>query len=54
MVGPLELLIVLLIVVVLFSSGKIPDVMGDIGKSISRFKAGMKGKDDPDDPGRKV
>ena len=49
MIGPLELLVVLLVVVVLFSSKKLPDVMGELGKSIARFKAGLKGKDDAGD-----
>ena len=53
MVGPLELLIILLVVVVLFSSKKLPDVMGDLGKAVSRFKAGLQGKDDPGDHDRK-
>lgn len=53
MIGPLELLIILLVVVVLFSSRKLPDVMGDLGKAVSRFKAGIKGKDEPDDRDRK-
>lgn len=49
MIGPLELLIVLLIVVLLFSSRKLPSVMEDLGKAASRFKAGLKGKDDSGD-----
>jgi len=48
MIGPLELLIVLLIVVLLFSSRKLPSLMEDLGKAASRFKAGLKGKDDSD------
>jgi TatA/E family protein of Tat protein translocase len=46
MIGPLELLIVLLIVVLLLGSRKLPSVMEDLGKAASRFKAGLKGKDD--------
>jgi TatA/E family protein of Tat protein translocase len=53
MIGPLELLILLLVVVLLFSSRKLPDVMGDLGKAASRFKAGLKGKDESGDPDRK-
>ncbi len=53
MIGPLELLIVLLIVVVLFNSRKLPDVMSDLGKAASRFKQGLKGKDESGDPDRK-
>jgi TatA/E family protein of Tat protein translocase len=53
MIGPLELLIILLVVVLLFSSHKLPDVMGDIGKAVNRFKQGVSGKDDPEDRDRK-
>ncbi len=53
MIGPVELLIVLLVVVLLFSSHKLPDVMGDIGKAVSRLKQGLQGKDDPGDGDRK-
>lgn len=53
MIGPLELLIVLLVVVLLLSSRKLPGVLGDLGKAVSRFKAGVQGKDDPDDRDRK-
>ncbi|MBM3549506.1 MAG: twin-arginine translocase TatA/TatE family subunit [Alphaproteobacteria bacterium] len=53
MIGPVELLITLLIIVLLFTSHKLPGVMGDIGKAVTRFKQGMSGKDDPEDRDRK-
>jgi TatA/E family protein of Tat protein translocase len=53
MIGPIELLIILLIVVLLFTSHKLPDVLGDLGKAVTRFKQGLQGKDDPDDRDRK-
>ena len=52
-----HLAIVLLIVLVLFGAGRLPRVMGDIGKGIRSFKDGIKddGKDDPKSlPGNKA
>ena len=40
-----HLLIVLTVVVVIFGAGRLPQVMGDLGKGIRSFKAGM-GTDD--------
>jgi sec-independent protein translocase protein TatA len=42
--------IVLLIVVLLFGSGKISNIMGDVAKGIKSFKKGMKEEDDPSSP----
>lgn len=38
-----HLLIVLLLVFVLFGAGKLPRVMGDIGKGIRNLREGMNG-----------
>lgn len=37
-----NILVILFIVLILFGAGKIPKVMGDIGKGIKNFKAGLK------------
>lgn len=37
-----ELLLILVIVFVLFGAGKLPQVMGDIGKGIKSLKRGLK------------
>jgi sec-independent protein translocase protein TatA len=41
--------IVLVIVLLLFGSGKIPSLMGDLAKGIKSFKKGMKDLKDDDD-----
>ena len=46
-----ELLLILLIVFVLFGAGKLPHVMGEIGKGIKAFKNSMTKKDEKDDEG---
>lgn len=45
MVGMGELLLILVIVFVLFGAGKLPQVMGDIGKGIKSLKKGLKEDD---------
>lgn len=50
-----ELLIILLVVLVLFGAGKLPNVMGDFGKGLSEFKKGMAGiAEDEDKSSAKV
>jgi sec-independent protein translocase protein TatA len=40
-----HLLIVLAVAVVIFGAGRLPQVMGDLGKGIRSFKAGMNADD---------
>jgi sec-independent protein translocase protein TatA len=42
-------LVVLLVVLLLFGSGKISGLMGDLAKGIKSFKANMKEDDEPKD-----
>jgi len=37
-----ELVLILVIIFIFFGAGKLPNVMGDIGKSIRNLKNGMK------------
>jgi sec-independent protein translocase protein TatA len=41
-----HILLVLIVVLVLFGAGKLPGVMGDLGKGLRNFKDGLKGMDD--------
>jgi sec-independent protein translocase protein TatA len=41
-------LIVLVIILVLFGRGKIPELMGDVAKGIKSFKKGMADEDNGD------
>lgn len=36
-----EIIVILLIVLVLFGAGKLPRVMGDLGRGVKAFKAGL-------------
>ena len=46
-VGPVQILLILVVVVLLFGRGKISSVMGDVAKGIKSFKKGI--QDDPDE-----
>jgi sec-independent protein translocase protein TatA len=38
--------IVLVVILIVFGAGKLPNVMGDVAKGIKSFKAGLKDQDD--------
>jgi len=45
-IGMPEMIIILVIVLVVFGAGKIPEIGGAMGKSIRNFKRASEGKDD--------
>jgi len=40
-----NLVIILIVVMIIFGAGKLPKVMGDIGKGMKNFKDNLDGKD---------
>ena len=48
-VGPTELIIVLVIVLIVFGAGRLPEVGGALGKGIRAFRRGQSGEDGDDD-----
>ena len=51
--GPTELIVILLIVVVLFGVGRIGKIAGELGSGIRAFKEGLQGNDDKKDDDKK-
>lgn len=45
-IGIWQLMLILLIVLIFFGAGKLPKVMGDLGKGVRSLKDGMQGEDD--------
>ncbi|WP_448189314.1 twin-arginine translocase TatA/TatE family subunit [Azospirillum sp. sgz301742] len=43
-------IVVLLVILILFGAGKLPQVMGDLAKGVKAFKAGMKDDAEADKP----
>ncbi len=51
--GPTELLLILLIVIIIFGARKLPDLGKSLGDGIRNFKKSMNTKDDNDKPADK-
>ena len=51
-IGPTELLIVLVIVVILFGAGRISRVGGEMGEAISSFRRGLRKGEEEDTEGQ--
>lgn len=47
--GPTELIIILVIVLLVFGVGKLPEVGSGLGKGIREFKDSLTGRSDEDD-----
>ncbi len=45
-VGPTELVLLLVVVLIIFGAGKLPEVGGAIGKGIRAFRRGQEGMED--------
>lgn len=48
--GPWELIIILVIVLVIFGAGKLPEIGSGLGKGIKNFKKATKEVDEPESP----
>ena len=51
--GPTELLLILLIVIIIFGARKLPDLGKSLGDGIKNFKKSMNTKDEDDKPSKK-
>ena len=49
-IGPLELLIILGIVVLLFGVGRIGKIAGELGSGLRAFRSGLSDETNPDSP----
>ena len=45
-VGPVELILLLVVVLIIFGAGKLPEIGGAMGKGIRAFKRGQEGMED--------
>ena len=49
-IGPTELIIILVIVLVIFGVGRIPEVGNALGKGIRQFRRGIPGEEEEEEP----
>lgn len=52
--GPMELIIILVIILIIFGAGKLPEIGGGMGKAIRNFKSGVKDSDKKTDPTEQI
>lgn len=45
--GPMELVLILAIVLIIFGAGKLPQVLGSLGKGVKEFREASEGNDTP-------
>lgn len=50
--GPLEIVVVLVIVLLIFGPKRLPDLGRSLGRGMREFKDSVTGKDDDDEPAR--
>ena len=50
--GPLQILLIIVVILLLFGAGKIPRLMGDVAKGINAFKKGM--REDDEQPTKRI
>lgn len=53
-VGPWQILLIIVVVLLLFGAGKIPRLMGDVAKGINAFKRGMKEGAEDETPPKQI
>ena len=51
--GPLELVLILVIVFIIFGAGKLPQIFGSVGKAIRSFREGQNGDDEVEEAPRR-
>lgn len=49
-----HIIVLLFIILIMFGAGKLPHIMGDLGKGLRKFKEGVKGELPDDDVKQEV
>ncbi len=52
-IGPFQILIIALVILVLFGRGRISEMMGDFGKGVKSFRQGM-GEEEAKGPAQRI
>lgn len=52
--GIWQILLIVLVILLLFGAGKLPQIMGDLAKGVTAFKKGLKDEGDEDSRTREL
>jgi sec-independent protein translocase protein TatA len=47
--GPGEIILLLVVILVVFGAGRLPQIGTSLGKALKNFRQGLKGEDEPKD-----
>ncbi|MBI4338500.1 MAG: twin-arginine translocase TatA/TatE family subunit [Chloroflexi bacterium] len=50
-IGPTELIVILVIILIIFGAGRLPEIGGAIGRGIRNFKRSSSGEEDKEEKG---
>lgn len=53
-IGPFQILIIALVILVLFGRGRISEMMGDFGKGVKSFRKGLNDDEEPAKPAARI
>ncbi len=53
-IGPWQIILILVIVLIIFGAGKLPRVAGDLAKGIKNFKSGMSDEDSKEEAKKEI
>ncbi len=45
-IGPLEIILILIVVMIIFGVGRLPEIGSGVGKAIKEFRSSVTGKDE--------
>jgi sec-independent protein translocase protein TatA len=49
--GPLQILLIIVVILLLFGAGRVPGIMENIAKGVKSFKSGLKDEEESQKPG---
>lgn len=50
--GPMEIILLVLVVLIVFGAGRLPQIGGSLGKGLKNFRKGLKGEDEESEGGK--
>ncbi len=53
-IGPFQLIIIAVVILILFGRGRISEMMGDFGKGVKSFRKGMADEEQPSKPSAQI
>lgn len=53
-IGPFQIIIIAVVILILFGRGRISEMMGDFGKGVKSFRKGLTDEEEPSKPAAQI